>query len=202
MKRSEWLSAILSVFVLLTAVGCEARYSNPSPTVQGSALAGTWEARYMEWGVDRLILRTDGTFKQIYQDYTVEGYAYETPWNEWWVERFPDGRMRLHLQGARIYKEGIRIAERDGMHDPGPADQPNFWGESGPPPFAFYDPIAEESVEMVGELVLNVQSDSSGEIVLLHMLLSSDQGFVSLTGKAIGFNCIETEPSLQTPSAP
>ena len=192
MKRNKWLRMILPIFALLTTAGCEARYSNPPPTFQDSDLVGAWEAHYMEWGVDRLIIRVDGTFKQIYQDHTVEGYVYETPWNEWWVERFPDGRVRLHLRGARIYKEGIRIAERDGMHDLGPADQPNFWGESGPPSFAFYDPIAEESVEMVGELVLNVQSDSSGEIVLLHMLLSSDQGFVSLTGKAIGFKRIET----------
>jgi len=192
MKRSEWLSMLVSVVVVLTAAGCEARYSNPPPTFQDSDLMGTWEARYSERRVDTLIFRADGTFKQIYHDGTVEGYVYETPWNEWWVERFPDGRVQVHLQGARYYLEGIRIAERDGMEAPCPEEQPNCWGGLEPPPFAFYDPIGQDFVHMVGQLVLNIQNDSSGQLVLLHMLTSSDQGFVSLTGKARGFDRIET----------
>lgn len=42
-----------------------------------------------------------------------------------------------------------------------------------PPPHAFYDPVADEHLHMVGELVLNLQIDSSGQPVLLHMLLRS-----------------------------
>ena len=44
---------------------------------------------------------------------------------------------------------------------------------------------------MVGELILNVQTESS-EFVLLHMLYSSDQGWLSLTGEARGFSRVET----------
>lgn len=191
MKRSKWLSVALAILVLLMASACEEQYSNLPPTFQDSDLVGTWEVRYSGRRIDTLIFRADGTFKQIYHDDTVEGYVYETPWNEWWVERFPDGRARVHLQGARNYKEGIRIAELDGMGSPCPEEFPNC--VSGHSPRPFYDPIADESLHMVGELVLNIQIDSSGDPVLLHMLLSKDQGFVSLTGKATGFSRVETQ---------
>jgi len=185
------------VLILLMAPACKPQYSNPPPAFQDFDLVGTWEAHYMEWGSDKLIIRADGTFKQIYTDHTAEGYVYETPWSEWWIECFPDGRVRLHLQGARIYKEGIRIAELDGMGSPCPEEFPDCASEHTPRPF--YDPIAGESLNMVGELLLNVQRDSSGELVLLHMLLSKDQGFVSLAGTATGFSRV-TESSLPTPS--
>ncbi len=195
MKWSKWLIVGLSALVLLLALACtltsETQYSNPPSTLRDSDLVGTWEAHYMEWGSDKLILRTDGTFKQVYQDHTVKGYVYETPWNEWWVERFPDGRVWVHLRGARFYAAGIRIAELEGMSGSCPENQPDcFWGKM---PWSFYDPIADESLYMVGKLVLNVQSDASGNLVLLHMLLSRDEGFENVfTGKAIGFSRIET----------
>lgn len=202
MKQSKWLSVGLSVLVLLMASACcEVRYSNPPPTFRDSDLVGIWEVRYSGQRVDTLIVQADGTFKQIYHEDTEEGYIYETPWNEWWVERFSDARARVHLQGARLYWEGIGIAELEGMSgDPCPEELPDcHWDEE---PWSFYDPIADESLSMVGELVLNVQSDASGNLVLLHMLLSRDQGFVSLTGEAVGFSRVETEPPLQTPQSP
>jgi len=194
MRQSKWLSVGLVPLVLLVVLACalgsEAQYSNPPPTFQNSDLVGTWEAHYMEWGSDELILKADGAFKQVYQDHTVEGYVYETPWNRWWVERFSDGRVRVHLQGARFYAAGIRIAELEGMSGSCPESQPDCSWDKWP----FYDPVAGESLYMVGKLVLNVQSDSSGNLVLLHMLLSRDEGFVNVfTGKAIGFNRIEME---------
>jgi len=192
MKRSKWLKVVLAVLILLTASACEGPYSNPSSTFQDSDLVGTWEAHYVARDADRLILRADGTFKQVYEDHTVEDYIYETPWNEWGVEHFPDGRVQLHLQGARYYNASIRLAERDGMSAPGPEDEPDFWGEMGPPPFAFYDPIAKEALYMVRELVLNVRSDSSGELLLLHMWISSDRGFALIGGETKVFRRIET----------
>ena len=190
MERTRWLAVILSILISM-ASACKVPYSNPPITFQDFDLVGTWEARYMEWGVDELTLRADGTFKQIYKDRNVKDYVFETPWSEWWVERFPDGRVRLHLQGARYYKVGINVAELDGMRHPCPENLPDCWGGLEPPPHNFYDPINKEFVQMVGELVLNVQSDSE-QLVLLHMLLSSDQGFVSLTGKATGFHRVAT----------
>ena len=200
MKSAKLVGMVLSVFVMVTVcLSCctvfephlEQPYSNPSATFQDSDLVGVWEVHYMEWGSDKLILKTDGTFKQVYQDSTVEGYVYETPWNEWSVEYFPDGRARLHLEGARYYLAGIRIAELDGISSPN--------SES---PFSFYDPVTEEFLTMVGELVLNVRKDSSGELVLLHMWTDFDRGFAAIGGEAEEFHRIKTESSLPMPLIP
>jgi hypothetical protein len=196
MKRSKWLTVVLSALVLtMTAARCGVQsgrpFSNPPATFQEFDLVGIWETDYWGTGVDRLIIKADGTFKQIYQDRKVEDYAYKTPWNEWWVERLPDGRVWVHLQGARYYLAGIRIAEREGLHDPGPEDQPDFWGEAGPPPRSFYDPFGKEFLEMVGKLVINVRSDSSGKTLLHHMWTSSDRGFAIIGGEAEVFRRVE-----------
>lgn len=187
MKKSSWL-VIIAITLTLMLVGCESEYSAPPSSFQDADLVGTWEASYMEWGTDRLIIQADGTFRQVYQDWSVDGYVYETNWNEWWTERFLDGRIHVHLQGARYYLHGIRIAELDGMGDPCSEVFPDCPSENTPR--LFYEPIAGEAIYMPGELVLNVQVDSSGNLVLLHMLLSQDDGFVSLTGKAQGFERI------------
>jgi hypothetical protein len=177
----RWSALLLMVLLPSMVVACGPGYSNPPLNLLDSELAGTWEGCYGEWGIDKLFIQTNGTFKQVYQDYSVDGYVYETPWKEWWAERFPDGRMRVHLLGARYYSAGITIAELDGLAYP--------YAEYAD---AFYDPIADESVEMVGEVVLNVQIDAGGDLVLLHMLGSRDDGFVSLfTGKARGFQRVE-----------
>lgn len=165
MKRSARLAIVLSVAVLTVSVtGCigwEAPYSNPPATFQESDLVGTWEARYGK-GVDRLIIRADGTFKQIYRDRTY----YETPWNKWWVERLPHGGARVHLEGARYYL--------------------NFAADE-----LFYDPFAKESVEMVGELILNVRGLSSGELILHHMWTHGDGGFALIGGETEMFRRVE-----------
>jgi len=205
MEQSKSLSLVLPVVVaLLAATSCrgerlnpishclEAPYSNPPTSFQASDLAGTWETRYGR-NVDRLIFKEDGTFKQIYENHYVEDYAYETPWNEWWMERFPDGRVRVHLQGARYYVEGIEVAERNGMHPPCPQDQPNCWGVLGPPPRGFYDPVADERVHMVGGLVLNVRGDSAGKLLLLHMWLArDDEAFAMIDCERDQFRRVQT----------
>lgn len=200
MRNTKLVGMVLSVFVIVTACpSCcavfaphlEQPYSNPPATFQDADLVGVWEAHYMEWGQDKLILKADGTFKQIYQDCTLEGYIYETPWNDWSVEYFPDGRVRLHMEGARYYLAGIKIAELSGRSSPN--------SES---PFFFYDPVTEESLTMIGELVLNVRRDSSGEIVLLHMWTDFDRGVAVIGGEAEEFRRIKTESSLPTPLIP
>jgi hypothetical protein len=192
MRRTKWLEVVLSVLILLTAAGCKAAYSNAPSDFQDPDLVGTWEAHYMEWGIDRLVIRAEGTFKQVYRDRTVKDYVYETPWNEWWVERLPDGRVWVHLQGARYYLDGIEVAEREGLEHPGPEDQPNFWGETEPPPHSFYDPFGKEFLNMVGELVLNVRRTSSAELILHHMWASGDRGFAMIGGESEIFRRVET----------
>lgn len=166
MKRNAWLTiALLLLMLLLLPVTCQAPYSNPPATFQDSDLVGTWEAHYWEGDVDRLVIKPDGSFKQIYRK---GDYVYETPWNKWWVERLPDGRARLHLDGARYYL---------------------IWVERGD--YLFHDPIGNESIKMIGELVLEIRRLSSGEIILHHMWDSSDRGFAIIGGEAEMFRRVE-----------
>ena len=173
----------------------EAPYSSPPPTFEDSDLIGTWETRYAGWpagDLDRLSLREDGTFQQTYEDYQLKGYLYETEWEEWWVERFPDGRVRLHLPEARYYAAGMTIAELDGLGLPCPASLPGCTGEPTLPPHSFYDPFAREYLYMEGELVLNVRVDSAGELLLHHMWWHSDRGFASADCQGEQFRAVET----------
>lgn len=203
MNLKRWSGMSLWGILLATlVVGCvctwrvpsshclEAPYSNPPSSLQAADLAGTWQTSY-DRGVDKLMLRADGTFKQLYERrvaHIIRDYAYETPWNEWEIERFSNGTVRIRLRGARYYLGGIRTAELDGMQFGGP----QFWGEGGPPPYGFYDPIAHETVHMVGELMLNVRADSSDELLLHHMWLSSDRGFVAMGCEEEQFRRVET----------
>jgi hypothetical protein len=191
MRRDKWLAGILLAIALPLTSGCKAPYSNPSETFKDNDLVGMWEGHYGDWGFDRLNIRPDGTFKQVYQDNTAKGYMYETPWNKWWVERFSDGRARLHLQGARYYLYGIRRAELNGMDPPCSLLPPNCLVGEEPQPASFYDPIAQESVKMIKELVLNVRSDS-GKIILMHMWIDSDGGFAMIGGEREEFRRLGT----------
>ncbi|MGB9589075.1 MAG: hypothetical protein ACPL7O_12925, partial [Armatimonadota bacterium] len=167
-QRSARLVLLSGVLLVCVISSCASPYLNPPSTPTKSDLAGVWRAKYLFGGTDTLVLRADGTFKQVF----AQGeYRFETPWNEWFVEQFLDGRVRVWLRGARYYCRGTEIAERDGMNPFDPAK-----------PFAFWDPIGEELVTMPGQLALNVQILPSGETVLLHMLMSVDEGFTSIWG--------------------
>lgn len=179
-REDKRLSVLLVFLVTLMLMACGVSYSNPPEAFHDLDLVGTWEAHYEKGDVDQLIIRADGSFKQTYQDGTVEDYVYETTWNEWWLERFDDGRVLLHLEGARYYLAGISVAEEDGML-PG-SNWPSF----------FYDPFADESIDMVRKLILNVQTDSSGELILHHMWTGSDRGFALIGGEKEVFRRVET----------
>jgi len=138
----------------------QAPYLSPPATFEDEDLVGTWRAHY-DNSVDTLILKADGTFKQIYEDRYDADYVYETLWNQWRVERYPDGRVRVYLRGARFYEEGTRVAEEYGYF--------RDW--------RFYDQVAEEVVTMPDTLVLNVRVDSSGQPLLLHLWSIGDEGF-------------------------
>jgi len=195
-KRGLWIGVILLLVIpLLSLLCCQmvitlstaeiSKSENPSATLQESDLVGTWEADYGHYlGVDTLILRADGTFKQIYKNQR-ENYVYETPWNKWWLERFPDGRVRMHLKGARYYHDGIPLAE---IHESEP------WPYSDP--FVTRDKDWREwSVSMVGKLVLNVRLLPSGELVLAHMWSSG--GDSAFTDSQV-FHRVGTPSPLET----
>lgn len=202
-NRSDWFLVILSTLILvIAATACEAQdrpstlhcleapYSVPPAALGSQDLTGTWETRYGR-GVDRLIFRADGTFRQVFErrvGFILTDYVYETPWNEWRLERFSDGRVRVHMQGARYYLDGVRLAELDGTH----FGSSEFWGGGSPPPYGFYDPFAKETVYMVGELILNVRTDSTGQLLLHHMWSSPERGFVVLGCEQEQFRRVDT----------
>lgn len=66
-------------------------------------LFGTWWAGFVSppRRDDTLIIREDGTYKQIIH---LEAYEvnYESDWLPWWIEYFDDGIPYLHLEGLRL----------------------------------------------------------------------------------------------------
>lgn len=110
---------VISIIVVLAGfvIACScltilSRYANPNriavttevPTCpelpdnfSESNLIGTWTGRYFG-NVDRLIIRADGTYKQIY---SAEGLNFESNWETWYIEYDPQGYARLHLAGMR-----------------------------------------------------------------------------------------------------
>lgn len=193
MKALSWPRGIVLLLIVLASSACagETPYSNPPDTLQESDLAGTWNCQYTKRD-DTIILRADGTFMQVYHDNIEKDYVFETPWNEWWLERSPVGWVRLHLQGARYYPSGIRWAELEGRYPPCPTEEPGCGGGEERPARAYFDPLTGDPLDMLGELVLSVQATRTGDIVLLHMLDNADAGAISLfEGRAQGFRRVE-----------
>ena len=106
-------------------------------------------------------------------------YVYETPWSRWSLERVPDGRIKIHLQGARYYLAGKEVGELEGLTAPTRYD-------AGGEAKWFYDPFGEELTHMVKELALNVRS-VRGELILHHMWTSGDGGFALFGGEVETF---------------
>jgi hypothetical protein len=83
-----------------------------------SDLVGTWQALYDGDArtTDTIILREDGTYQQIYHRYT-DNYRLETPWQRWYVETRPSGKLYVHLEGMHycILTEDVCALERGGV---------------------------------------------------------------------------------------
>jgi hypothetical protein len=113
-----------------------------------------------------LTLKDDGTYQQVFQSPQID-YFYRSPWNEWYVERSPDGNLDLHLKGMRYYASGIELGESSGRD----------WGDEDSP-FPFYNADEDKIIEMIDKVILRVKSDKSspGGIVLLQMQVDPDNG--------------------------
>jgi len=85
----------------------------PPESFQESDLVGTWVAKYA-YGTDTLILKEDGTYKQIY-DNPQTGDHYESDWREWWLEYRESGIPNLHLKGMK--PDGISESPDSLWHD-------------------------------------------------------------------------------------
>ena len=182
MKRNILLTSFLFLVLLLVLIqtSCAPYFENPPTNLQKSDLVGVWETKYGNGRIDRIIIRDDDTFKQIYSDDNTN-YTFETPWNKWWLEKTSEGMVRIHLTGGRYYVSGIEKAERNGLLSECPPDLPDCnWDHL---PYLFHDPYADESILMVGELVMNVRVDLFKELVLHHMGVSSEGGFAIIGGE-------------------
>jgi hypothetical protein len=80
---SKTSSGIVIIFIILviTTLCCAAEsYTNPPRKLQLTDLVGVWEVHYSKTRIDQLTIRTDGLYKQVYQN-TETGYLYETDWD-------------------------------------------------------------------------------------------------------------------------
>lgn len=182
MKNGKCLMAgMLVLTILVLAIFfCmrQTQFTSPS-AVKFTDLEGVWIARYSfwkNWGIDTLTIKSDGTFRQVYER-SKEKYVFDSGWNQWTLEETPTGVVRLHLQGGRYYLGGISMGEYDGKL---PCIQNDCALEGMP--LLFYDPFTKENIHMVGELLLVVQLDSDNRLILHHVYTDSDEGFPLIGG--------------------
>lgn len=172
---------IVTLIIVLSSVACmitTPKLTNegtwrcrPLPeTFQESDLIGTWQVTH-EAAVssDTIILRKDGTYKQIYQKSS--GYRYESPWHPWRVEHRPSGGLYLHLEGMRYCHLTDEVCESP---------------EGGGGDRLFYDFCEDRVLEMRGEVILAVEGTEGSRIpalksaprgiALMHMKVESDRG--------------------------
>lgn len=178
MRGGIYLVVILIIGITVTA--CSKTSTHPSANIQMSDLEGEWQAQYGSGVTDKLILRSDGTFREVFED-VKKNYVFDSGWNNWTIEKSSKELARLRFQAGRYYLEGITLAETNGRKNPkSPClDGDCSWGLE---PRIFYDPFSDEVVNMVDELLLVPLIDSNGKIILHHIWTSSDRGFALIGG--------------------
>ena len=160
-------------------------YEPPPDGVGAADLAGTWRAHYVVCGEDTLIIKAGGTFKQIYQNERLTwigncpNYTWDSGWHEWYLESLANGGVVLHLVGARYYKDGIDLVEREGLP-----------GETS---WTFHDPTVprktgtEGLIHMVGELALHVRWDEREDELVLYQFFGSPEEGPGIIGPSSEF---------------
>lgn len=157
----------------------EAPFSNPNPSFDESNLVGDWIINYSGSRIEEIQIQKDGEYKQVYID---DGTTVESQYNDWWVELLEDGRIYLHLEGAKYYFYGISAANLSEV--PCPPNDIECEEIASKVPNKSYDWISNEWVDVSGQLILNVRMDSNNELILLHLWKSSDRGFPIIGGEA------------------
>lgn len=168
-RKYMWMWSILCL--ALSAIACGVDFEMSPGDLEESDLVGTWVAEYSTNRSDTLELRADGTFRQTYKDTYENGYRFQTPWNEWYLERLPNDQVRVHLAGARYYLAGRSLRTHLDT---------------------LVDPFAEEWVDPQNELLLNVQMESGRGLVLHHMWITDDRGFAQFGGDKEFFRRIDS----------
>jgi hypothetical protein len=150
----------IPILILIVSLSCSSSHLLKR-SIEESDLVGTWQSNYWDAnGVDTLTLKADGTYQQVYEDSS--GYTYKSEWNKWYLERLPDGRQRVHLEGMRYYPEGVEVAE---------SQQPLYLFDEN----SSGDLIPGELMD--GKLVLNVKTGAvfqPNNILLRHLSYRDD----------------------------
>ena len=175
-KQSLAFLILLSVIAFSSCkIYKDEKFEMPPDDFQESDIIGTWEARYTGpgKGVDKLIIRANGTFIQEYN--SLDGQKYSSGLNSWFMKKFSDGRVYIYFENARYYDHGINFAKKEGVLCRAPTCGHKDLNNR------FYDPIYENPIEMVDKLIVMVRSskDSKNGLVLKHMWLDAEDGLSS-----------------------
>ncbi len=167
-STSLYLLPVLFVWIFLVQllIGCQTSHPGPPKDFQLNLLDGVWEARYSAEEVDQLVIRSDGTYKQVFR----RGQRLiESEWHYWELEHLDSGNTRIILHQGR------------------------FNASQAPLPLnlEFYDPFEEEFVRMRWRLVLQVRTDSSGNLILHHLFTDPDNGFLVFGSQRRYFQKVE-----------
>jgi hypothetical protein len=100
-------------------------------------LYGTWHHQGASIKSERLIIRGDGKYKQIFE--VSSSQPYESPWNSWWIEYRESGGLYLHLEGMRYT---------------GSTDEVINLPQGGAGDLMFYDYCEQQIIRMEGEVIL------------------------------------------------
>lgn len=180
-----WLLFVLCI----TSCARAESYKNPPQDLQISDLVGTWEAHYGSNRVDRLVIREDGLYKQIYED-PLEDYYFETDWKNIQLEFLSNDNIYIHFEKARYFNEGVRLGELDGLGEPCPSELPGCYSESHPR--EFYDPYTNDFVTMRNQLILTIRLDDT-KFVFHHLWTTQDRGFAIFGGQTEVFRKVKNQ---------
>ena len=118
---------VVNLFVVVFAA-CHIAQEEPVPPIRGADLIGKWVADYDQYngltlpqgGKETLILHENGSFEQYFEK--ISGIPFqERVSGEWQVEEIDDEWMRISLEGAMYYLDGLhdaRNAPKIGAWDP------------------------------------------------------------------------------------
>jgi hypothetical protein len=141
-------------------------------TFQEADLVGTWGPAYGTNGHSTLIVKENGTYKQIYNN-PITGQHFESDWHKWWVEYRQSGIPNLHLEKMRLCDNVVE--EFCQLENGGGGSYP-IW----------IDFCEERVIEMNDEVVLLVLGTQPDGIdrpprgILLHVLPSDPDTGVSV----------------------
>jgi hypothetical protein len=174
------VAVLIMTTVLLTS--CTAFRPRPEATktpacrplpenFQEEDLIGTWVAEYNGGvAIDRLVIKEDGTYKQIFMDTLTPSRNFESDWSKWWLEQRPSGYIRLHMDGMRKCDNLEEICER-----PSGGMSLSDWA---------IDPCEGELISMPDKTVLIVSGyhlPRPGEIVLRQTRVGGSEWTYSFT---------------------